>query len=122
MLVLTAMDLVVTLYEAGISEDVTSASQSSHPQSIDQTGAQKASLQFGVFQFEPEDHIMFRNQIVRNELERCIQVVQGQSRELRNSSSDGSIPSHKVHQQWFGVIENRARILTSSLKSMDGSM
>ena len=114
MLVLTAMDLVITLYELGVSEDVKSTSQSSS-QSTSRARAQKASLQFGVFQFEPEDHAMFRNQIVRNELKRCIQVIQGQSSELRTCSGDRSTPSHKVHQNWFSVIESRARVLASSL-------
>lgn len=122
MLILTAMDLVITLYETGVSEDMKWSSQSSRSQSADQTFGQKASLQFGVFEFEPEDHVMIRNQIVRNELQRCIQTIQGQSSELRNSSSDGSTPSHKIHENWFNVIENRARILTSSLKSMDVPM
>ena len=114
MLVLTAMDLVITLYELGVSEDVKCTSHSSS-QSTSQARAQKASLQFGVFQVEPEDHAMFRNQIVRNELERCIQVIEGQSSELRTCSGDRSTPSHKVHQNWFSVIESRARILASSL-------
>ena len=114
MLVLTAMDLVITLYELGVSEDIKSTSHSS-PQLTSQARAQKASLQFGVFQFEPEDLAMFRNQIVRNELERCIQVIQGQSSELRTCSSDRSTPSHKVYQNWFSVIESRARVLASSL-------
>ena len=115
MLVLTAMDLVITLYELGVSEDVKSTSHSSS-ESTSQARTQKASLQFGVFQFEPEDHAMFRNQIVRNELERCIQVIQGQSSELRTCSGDRSTPSHKVHQNWFSVIESRARVLASSLR------
>ena len=111
MLVLTAMDLVITLYELGVSEDIKSTSHSSSQCA----NAQKASLQFGVFQFEPEDHAMFRNQIVRNELERCIQMIQGQSSELRTCPSDKSTPSHKIHQNWFSVIESRARVLASSL-------
>ena len=121
MLILTAMDLVITLYETGVSEDMRGSSQACRAQSADQTFAQKASLQFGVFQLEPEDHIMLRNQIVRNELQRCIQMIRGQSSEYRNASRDGSTPSHKIRQHWFDVIENRARTLTSSLheKSTD---
>lgn len=114
MLVLTAMDLVITLYELGVSEDVIPTSRSSS-QCSSQAQAQKASLQFGVFQFEPEDHAMFRNQIVRNELERCIQMIQGQSSELRTCSSDRSSPSHKILLNWYSVIESRARVLASSL-------
>ena len=116
MLILTALDLVITLYEKGVSEDVRSAPQSSRPQLIDHTGAEKATLQFGVFQFDPEDLAMFRNQIVRNELERCIQMIQGQCTEFGSRLSVASTPSHKVYQQWVSVIENRARILASSLK------
>ncbi|CAD6585413.1 MAG: hypothetical protein ASARMPREDX12_001991 [Alectoria sarmentosa] len=122
MLILTAMDLVITLYEIGVSEDSRSTLQSSQPQSIDRSRTKQASLLFGVFQLEPDDHVMLRNQIVRIELERCIQVIQIQSTELRDSSSDKSMPSHKIHQQWFSVIENRARVLASSLKSMDVSI
>ncbi|CAD6565533.1 MAG: hypothetical protein ASARMPRED_007313 [Alectoria sarmentosa] len=122
MLILTAMDLVITLYEIGVSEDSRSTLQSSQPQSIDRSRTKQASLLFGVFQLEPDDHVMLRNQIVCIELERCIQVIQIQSTELRDSSSDKSMPSHKIHQQWFSVIENRARVLASSLKSMDVSI
>lgn len=32
------------------------------------------SLQFGVFQFEPEEPLYFRNQIIRKELQRCIEI------------------------------------------------
>ena len=116
MLILIALDLVITLYEKGISEDVRSTPQSSRPQLIDQNGTEPATLQFGVFQFDPDDLAMFRNQIVRNELERCIQMIQRQCTESGSRSGVGSTPSHKVHQQWVSVIENRARILASSLK------
>lgn len=119
MLILTAMDLVITLYEAGVSEYLRSSSQPGKVLSTEKNAAQEASLQFGVFQFEPEDHTMFRNQIVRNELQRCIRMVQDQSGELRSSTKDASAPSHKLHQNWLSVIENRARLLTSSLKSTD---
>lgn len=122
MLILTAMDLVLNLYETGVSEDMNLSSQSGKAPCVEQTASQKASLQFGVFQFEPEDHMMIRNQIVRNELRRCIQMIQDQSSELRASSSDGSIPSHKSHENWLSVIENRARMLISSLKSTDVDM
>ena len=83
---------------------------------------QEASLQFGVFQFDPEDHTMFRNQIVGNELQRCLRMVHEQSSELRSSADAVSAPSYKLQQNWLSVIENRARLLDSSLKSTDVAM
>ena len=122
MLILTAMDLVITLYEAGVAEDPRSASQPGQTQGIEKNAVQEASLQFGVFQFDPEDHTMFRNQIVGNELQRCIRMVHEQSSELRSSGDAVSAPSHKLQQNWLSVIENRARLLDSSLKSTDAAM
>ena len=115
MLVFTAMDLILTLYDTAISEHARSGSDPAPGQPIGSTRGKEVSLQFGVFQFDPEDLVMFRNQIVRHELERCVKVIQGQSTELRNSN-DRSTPNIKVHQQLFSVIENRARILASSLR------
>lgn len=116
MMILTAVDLMISLYESGIAEDTT---QTCKPQSVDQTSPQKASLQFGIFQLEPEDHIMFRNQIVRNELQRCVQMIQDQSSEFRDTSSDRTAPNDEVHRKWLSALSNRARSLSSSLRSTD---
>ncbi|KAI4150176.1 MAG: hypothetical protein LQ341_001164 [Variospora aurantia] len=114
MMILTTIDLMITLYETGVAEDTT---QTCKPATIEEASPRKVSLQFGNFQFEPEDHVMLRNQIVRNELQRCIQMIQDQSSELRDTSTDESAPIHEVHQKWLSVLSNRARILSSSLRS-----
>ena len=110
MMIFIAMDLMITLYEDGVSGDRRAA---------DQTLPQKASLQFGSFQLEPEDRLMLRNQIIRNELQRCLQMIQDHSSELRDSSSDGPAPVQEVHQKWLTVLNTRARILSSSLRATD---
>ena len=117
MLIMTAMDLVMMLYETGVSEVVTAVSRSARPDKC--IPAQKASLQFGVFQVEPEDYVKFRNQVIQNELERYIQAIQSQGAEFRSYSTSGPLASNKLHQQWFHLIENRARALASSLNPVE---
>ena len=115
MLVLTAMDLVLTLYDATISENVKSTSQLSQTPSQTNLDARSVSLQFGSFQFDAEDMVTSRNQIIRNELDRCVKVIQERGTELCSPSAGSSRPDDKIQQQLFAFVENRARRLAISL-------
>ena len=122
MLILTAMDLIITLYGSAFPDDTTSFSSPQMRQSPGQIAGSKASVQFGVYQFDPEDHLLLQNQIVRNELQRCIQLIHRQRDMIRKLSGDGTMTVQQMHQNWFSVLETQARELANSLKTPDTSM
>lgn len=121
MLICTAMDLIITLYGSAFSDDTTSSSSPRMRQSPGQTAGSKASVQFGVYQFDPQDDLRFQNQIVCYELERCMQLLQRQRDMVRKLSGDGTRTVQQMHQNWFSVLETQARELANSLKTFDTS-
>lgn len=81
------------------------------------------SLQFGVFQLEPDEQIWFRNQIIRKELQRCIQTLRAchtVKHPSKPQASTGASPPalltcDEVRRTWLLEIERRANALMSSL-------
>lgn len=81
------------------------------------------SLQFGVFQLEPEEQIWFRNQIIRKELQRCIQTLRACHTEKLPSklqAATGASPPallgcDRVRKTWLMEMERRANALIASL-------
>lgn len=109
----TAMELVVTLYEKGVSSDtITTHKQQSQESAL--CTNELPNLQFGVFDVDPEEQIAFRNRIICKELQRSIEIIKRFSEQSQNSASEGS-QSGKVHKQWYVEMEHRAKRLVSSL-------
>lgn len=81
------------------------------------------SLQFGVFQFEPDEATWFRNQIIRNELQRCVQTLRACNTEQQKSKQQGAtggpppglLAGDKVRKSWLLEMERRAYTLIASL-------
>lgn len=74
MLVSTALDLIMSLYEGGISEGVQAPSRNPLFRAPQQESA-LPSLQFGVFQLDRDEQINFSNRIISKELQRSIQLI-----------------------------------------------
>lgn len=104
----------------------TTTSTSNHDQQYAVSTRRSANmpcLQFGVFQFEPEEPIWFRNQIIRKELQRCIQTLrachtedhQGKRKGGTGASSPGLLAGDRVRKTWLLEMERRANTLIASL-------
>lgn len=112
-LVFTAMELVVTLYEMGVSsESITPHKQQGQQPILGRN--ELPNLQFGVFDVDPEEQIAFRNRIICKELQRSIGIIKRFSEQNQNTVSKSS-HSGKVHKQWYVEMEHRAKRLVSSL-------
>lgn len=81
-------------------------------------------LQFGVFQFEPEEQTWMRNHIIRKELQRCIQTLRAcqsdEHQSRQQSAPTGGPPpcllaAGKVRKIWLVEMERRANALIASL-------
>ena len=112
-LVPTAMELVVTLYEKGVSSENTASPKQQSQQSTP-CGSELPNLQFGVFQVDPEEQIAFRNRIICKELQRGVEIIKRFSDQNQNHTNEGS-HSGRVHKQWYVEMEHRAKRLVSSL-------
>lgn len=112
-LVPTAMELVVTLYEKGVSSENTASPKQQSQQSTP-CGSELPNLQFGVFQVDPEEQIAFRNRIICKELQRGVEIIKRFSDQNQNHTNEGS-HSGRVHKQWYVEMEHRAKKLVSSL-------
>lgn len=81
------------------------------------------SLQFGVFQLEPEEQIWFRNQIIRKELQRCIQTLRAchtakhlsKPQAATGASPPALLACDEVRKTWLLEMERRANALIASL-------
>lgn len=112
-LVSTAMELVVTLYEMGVSlENTTSPKQQTQDCALGEK--ELPNLQFGVFEVDPEEQIAFRNRIICKELRRSIEIIKKFSEQNQTTASE-SFHSGKVHKQWYVEMEHRAKRLISLL-------
>lgn len=112
-LVSTAMELVVTLYEMGVSlENDTSPKPQSQHSGLGEN--ELPNLQFGVFEVDAEEQIEFRNRIICKELRRSIDIIKKFSEQNQTTASE-SPHSGKVHKQWYVEMEHRAKRLISSL-------
>ena len=112
-LVSTAMELVVTLYEMGVSlENNTSPEQQGQHSALGEN--ELPNLQFGVFEVDAEEQIEFRNRIICKELRRSIDIIKKFSEHNQTPASE-SPHSGKVHKQWYVEMEHRAKRLISSL-------
>lgn len=112
-LVSTAMELVVTLYEMGVSSE-NNPSQKQQSQQSALCGNELPNLQFGVFEVDPEEQIACRNRIICKELQRSIDIIRRFSQQNQSTAIEGS-HSGKVHKQWYVEMEHRAKRLVSSL-------
>ncbi|MCJ1427544.1 hypothetical protein MMC29_005447 [Sticta canariensis] len=112
-LVSVAMELVVTLYEMGVSlENNTSSKQQGQHSALGEN--ELPNLQFGVFEVDAEEQIEFRNRIICKELRRSIEIIKKFSE--RNQITARENPhSGKVRKQWYVEMEHRAKRLISSL-------
>lgn len=118
-LVSTAMELAITLYETAVSEHKAMPTASDQqqrqlsPLSSSSSwalsrGESIPNLQFGIFQLDQEDQMAIRNRIISKQLNRSIEII-------RSLGSDGS-KGGKVHKPWYVEMEHRAKKLISSLE------
>jgi hypothetical protein len=116
MLVSTAMELILTLYENGISPEAQNI-QSTTCASLSPQRRYSGlpNLQFGVFQLDPEERIVFGNRIICKELQRCTQVIRTLSAERQSQGDDGS-SFGRVHMRWMVELENRVERFITTLR------
>lgn len=117
-LVSTAMELVITLYETAMSghkamstvpdQQQRQLSSSSLPSCALSRGETIPNLQFGVFRLDHEDQMAIRNHIISKQLNRSVEII----RSLDSGGSNGG----KVHKQWYVEMELRAKKLVSSME------
>jgi hypothetical protein len=116
MLVSTAMELMLTLYENGISPEARNLPSTSCAFSPPQPVTHGLpNLQFGVFQLEPEERIAFGNRIMCKELQRYTQVIRTLSAERQSQGDDGS-SFGRVHMRWMVELENRVETFITTLR------
>ncbi|KAL3422113.1 cytochrome P450 oxidoreductase GliC [Phlyctema vagabunda] len=116
-LVLTAMELMLTLYEKAIyprsrgRKDSSGASSTPPPTSVNNL----PNLQFGVFMMDPQEKIAFGNRIICKELQRYTRVIKVLSSE-RQSRGD-NLSYGLVHVRWLVELESRVE---SFIKTLQG--
>ncbi|KAI1105356.1 hypothetical protein F4804DRAFT_140239 [Jackrogersella minutella] len=105
-LISTIMELIVTLYEAGLQ------AQDQNPQSYETVddNCRMPHLTFGVFQLDPEEQAAMRKRIIGKEVKACIRIVQ----KLRPSLSASS--QNPPLSVWYDDMESRMLRLVSSLE------
>jgi hypothetical protein len=101
------------------------------------SGGKEAPLfQFGCLEFDPDEQEMFRNAMVRRDLQRCIETIQFCSREMQRRQqqaaslheggrSRGGLRltrsyNDRVQRQWYEEMERRATQLLASLPAKCG--
>jgi hypothetical protein len=114
MLISTAMELMLLLYENGISPEARNT-QSTCPSSPQRLAGDLPSLQFGVFQLDPEERIAFSNRIICKELQRYSQVIRTLGAERQGQAGDRS-SFRRVHARWMVELENRVDSLVTMLR------
>lgn len=114
MLVSTALDIMLSLYENGISSEARHAQSSSSSSPPPRITSNLPNFQFGVFQVDPEERIAFSNLIIRKELRRYTQVIKTLSAGRQGQEDDRS-SFGRVHTSWMLELENRVENLVTSL-------
>ncbi|MCJ1251407.1 hypothetical protein MMC30_008640 [Trapelia coarctata] len=109
----TVMELVVTLYEYGVSSKGEKAADRNLLSK--KTQNKPPNVQFGVFQFDPEEQLAFRNHIICKELQRSTKVIQTLSAQRQSITGDGLHNIGRVHKQWYMEMEHRIKALVTSL-------
>ena len=112
-LVATAMELIVTLYETAVADECTKPKTGTVPAPAP-SQMTLPNIQFGAFHLDPEDQLSLRNQIICRELQRVIRIVQGLNVQ-HYSPVENKPPSNTVHKQWYVEMEHRTKTLVNSL-------
>jgi hypothetical protein len=116
MLVLTAMELMLALYENAIfpgvrkRQDLRCTPSSPPPTPVNNL----PNLQFGVFMMDPKEKIAFGNRIICKELQRYNQVIKVLSSE-RQSRGD-NVSFGIVHVRWLVELESRVETFIKTLQ------
>jgi len=116
MLMLTAMELMLALYENAIFPGVRKRKDSSStPSSPPPTPANNLpNLQFGVFIMEPHEKIAFGNRIICKELQRYTQVIKELSSEWQSGGENFSFGI--VRMRWMVELESRVETFIKTLQ------
>ena len=107
MLVFTAMELMLALYENAISpgswkrKDSSCASSSPSPLPINNL----PNIRFGVFMMDSQEKIAFGNRIICKELQRYTRVIKALSSERQSRGDNSSFGL--VHVRWLVELESR---------------
>lgn len=106
MIASSALDLIIALFEevANAQEWGTSNGQ--------RRPGKFPILQFGVFELDPEEQMAMTKRILKKELQKCLQIVQGFSGEFQGSNLDNC---KRLVGQWSIILKNRIEHLLSSL-------
>ncbi|KAF2128298.1 hypothetical protein P153DRAFT_431979 [Dothidotthia symphoricarpi CBS 119687] len=111
-LISTIMELIVTRYE-----DITNDQSRNRMSWVAVSRPSTPSLQFGVFELDPEEQALIRNRIIRKEAQKCVTIIRTLKQLLVAKSATGndvSSQSHALHN-WYDGMEKRMTDLISSL-------
>ena len=105
MIASSALDLIIVLFE-----------EVANSQDWGANGQRRQGkfpiLQFGVFELDPEEQTAMTKRILKKELQRCLQIVQGFSGEFQGNNLDNC---KRIVGQWSLMLRGRIEHLMSNL-------
>jgi hypothetical protein len=106
------MELIVTRYEDVIRDQGygrTSLIASSRPCA--------PSLQFGVFELDPDEQTLIRNRIICKEAQKCVKIIRTLKQLLVNKVATGNDMSSQANalRNWYNGMEKRMTDLIAGL-------
>jgi hypothetical protein len=111
-LISTIMELIVTRYE-----DVTRDQGHGRTSVIASSRPCAPSLQFGVFELDPDEQTLIRNRIICKEAQRCVKIIRTLKQLLVNKVATGNDMSSQANalRNWYNGMEKRMTDLIASL-------
>ncbi|KAL6808130.1 hypothetical protein V8C40DRAFT_259874 [Trichoderma camerunense] len=104
-----ALNHVVTLFEGASSYLLSPNKRHEYPQK------RMPTIQFGIFDVDPEEHLAIQCQILLRELQRCGQTAERLLERLKLVHEDrGNLGV--VYSDWLGSIQNRLQILCENVQ------